>query len=197
MPDRIFVKLKYLDERSISAGAGSTAAHQYRGNSLYDPDFTGTGAQPTGLDEYAAFYSQYTVLGSAISVTIVNNSTNSLNVTVWPDTDSSHTGETVSFKPELNPYCRAKFISPGNAAAGWGQARLKNYMATAKMFGIPPSIVKGDPDYDGNDSSNPASPWYWVVSAYDYNLQAISVWMKVKMTFYAMFKERKNLNIST
>lgn len=42
--------------------------HQFRANSIYDPDYTGVGHQPYGRDQWVAFYNHYTVLGSKITV---------------------------------------------------------------------------------------------------------------------------------
>lgn len=41
-------------------------------NSLYDPDFTGTGGQPFYFDQLSAVYNRYRVLRAEFSVNIIN-----------------------------------------------------------------------------------------------------------------------------
>lgn len=65
----VVVTLKYVSILSKTAAASTTAGvNIYRLNSLYDPDYTGTGAQPYGFDQLAAMYAKYQVL----SATAVN-----------------------------------------------------------------------------------------------------------------------------
>lgn len=62
-------KLRYVDYTYISAATGSLASRIYRANSLYDPDYTGTGHQPMRFDQLSALFARYIVLGSKITVT--------------------------------------------------------------------------------------------------------------------------------
>lgn len=52
-----------------TAGSVATALQRFRANSIYDPDQSGTGHQPLGHDQWAAFYDHYVVLGSKIKCT--------------------------------------------------------------------------------------------------------------------------------
>lgn len=57
------VKLRYSQQVSMNNPIGG-AVHNFRANSLYDPDLTGVGGQPLGFDQMAALYNHYVVLGS-------------------------------------------------------------------------------------------------------------------------------------
>lgn len=70
-PDRLRTKLHYCDVVNLSASAGSPGLWQFRMNSLFDPDFTGTGHQPQWFDQLSAVYNFYRVLGSKITVTFI------------------------------------------------------------------------------------------------------------------------------
>lgn len=48
----------------------STTDQQMRLNSLYDPDFTGTGHQPKGFDQLAALYQRYRVYHTRYAVEV-------------------------------------------------------------------------------------------------------------------------------
>lgn len=62
-PNKRMAVLDYVDQIALtSSAAGLFGTEQvYRLNSLYDPDFTGTGHQPYGYDQLAALYLRYKV----------------------------------------------------------------------------------------------------------------------------------------
>ncbi len=53
--------LKYVQTVSFSVTTGLYAENQFRANSVYDPDLTGTGGQPLGFDNLAALFAKYRV----------------------------------------------------------------------------------------------------------------------------------------
>lgn len=70
-PRRAFVKLKYADNSfdfTTNVGNGYRALQIFRGSSVYDPDYSGVGAQPNGYDQIAAVYQNYRVRGAKISI---------------------------------------------------------------------------------------------------------------------------------
>lgn len=62
------VTLIYCDIRNLTSVSGAGARWLYRANSVFDPDYTGTGDQPSGFDQYAALYRHYAVIGSKCTV---------------------------------------------------------------------------------------------------------------------------------
>lgn len=64
-PNKLRLKLQYVDNAEIAyimnSGSAFEASYVYRGNSIYDPDLTGTGHQPYGVDELYTWYNTYTV----------------------------------------------------------------------------------------------------------------------------------------
>jgi len=64
------ITLKFVREFTLNPALGGIPVeHVFRGNSLYDPDFTGAGGQPYGHDQWATIYASYIVLRSRIRVT--------------------------------------------------------------------------------------------------------------------------------
>jgi len=43
---------------------------QWRLNSLYDPDFTGSGSQPTTFDQWMALYDRYRVIATEVDISV-------------------------------------------------------------------------------------------------------------------------------
>lgn len=69
-PKERTVRLRYCQSVELSSTTGVLTAHWFRANSLFDPDYSGTGHQPLLFDQYALMYNHYQVLGSKIQVTM-------------------------------------------------------------------------------------------------------------------------------
>lgn len=81
-PDKKVVRHRYADSVKITVTAGLAGdEHVFRGNSLYDPDYTQSvgGHQPMGFDEMALVYNRYRVKVSKIDVRVNLHTTSTLN----------------------------------------------------------------------------------------------------------------------
>lgn len=94
------VKMRYQDGVVLASTAliGFTT-YAFRTNSLFDPDWTGTGHQPYRFDQLAAIYRKYTVVGSKITVefttgdkTVVATDTGPWQVGVAPSSSFTPSG---------------------------------------------------------------------------------------------------------
>jgi len=70
MADTSYVRMVYC-EQYVRANAGPET-YVWSHNSIHDPDFTGTGHQPRGHDEWAMFYRRYYVYAARCEVSIAN-----------------------------------------------------------------------------------------------------------------------------
>lgn len=68
-PKTRMVKLRYITTIGLDASAGAVSSYGFRSNSIYDPDYSGTGAQPYYTDQMFASYNKCTVVGSKITIT--------------------------------------------------------------------------------------------------------------------------------
>ncbi len=73
MPASKWVRLKYVQTIALDPAIASVAAHYFRANSLFDPDYTGVGHQPMNFDQVILPYDHYTVYGSKMKVTYMKN----------------------------------------------------------------------------------------------------------------------------
>lgn len=96
VPDRLIVKLPYAQQKSFVGGVpGVTVDHQFRLNSIYDPDAEVGGHQPLGHDQWNAFYNRYRVIGAHVVARFTNRTENSAMVAliasnnITPLTDDS------------------------------------------------------------------------------------------------------------
>jgi len=76
-PDQLYVTHAYEEVLNLASGGGSLAAvqHQWRLNSLWDPNKTGTGLQPALYDNLTILYARYRVYAAEVKVTFVNYGT--------------------------------------------------------------------------------------------------------------------------
>lgn len=64
------VRLPYSYQGAlVESAAALGVAYSFRINDVFDPDFSGGGLQPLGLDQYAQFYGRYHVWGFRYEVT--------------------------------------------------------------------------------------------------------------------------------
>lgn len=62
---------------------------QYRLNSLFDPDFTGVGTQPTGFDQLSALYEKYRVWSCRYTIKFLERNTTGSKIVIVPSNSSS------------------------------------------------------------------------------------------------------------
>ena len=69
------LRFTYCETIALSVGTGGTASvYTFRANDLYDPNFTGTGHQPLGFDQWMAFYNHFSIRKARIHVKALNPS---------------------------------------------------------------------------------------------------------------------------
>lgn len=181
--DRLRVKLKYVELINHSV-AFTNAVQVFRANSLFDPNFTGVGAQPRYFDQWAAVYQQYRVYGCRmkISVTCTSAATPIHVATVFTDSDPSSESFIDISEARYGKY--HGMISQNTAGP---QTRIfSRYMTMRKLHGVK-DLANSD-DLAAQVTTNPADP-----SFVAYALQSIdavgttSAFVRVELTYYAEF----------
>jgi hypothetical protein len=76
------MKFKYSQHQNVTCTTGIVNDYQFRLNSIFDPDLSGTGHQPYGYDTFATLYNRYRVFKCDYDITIVNQSTGPATTTV-------------------------------------------------------------------------------------------------------------------
>jgi hypothetical protein len=160
------VTLRYSAEQTLSAGA-TIQDHLYRLGSVYDPDYTGTGAQPMLFDQWAAIYSRYTVLSTHVTI----NPTYSTGGTITPSflgltISTSSTSVASEFKSVAalleSPYT-VGYIQYGNANMSLPIQRGRNPAVKASwnaatFFGV--DSVRDGSIYSAAVNDNPSTEAY-------------------------------------
>lgn len=161
IPDRIRTKLRYQMTTTATTTLGSLFTYQFRGNSVYDPDLTGAGAQPTYYDNMANMYNSYVVLSSRVWLEALNVAAAPVLVGVFPAYNTS-VGSTALDCAAMRYAVSKSLYGAGNAV----KAVLTASQSTAQQFGVRPEAVVDDDGYSGA-AGNPSSAatWYWTVFA--------------------------------
>lgn len=139
-PDRYAARLRYTQfvELNMTAiGSGVGVQHRFRANSLYDPDFDTTGAQPRGFDQLAAIYDHYTVIGSRMKVSFNQDVDTVQNVGCYC---FSNLQDTANALPSLVDMCEQRKSNCKYMARNTSSSRpltLVESYSPYKMFGIP------------------------------------------------------------
>jgi len=123
--------LRFL--RRVYLGPGGTGTgdyHSFRANSLFDPDYTTAGSQPTGFDQYAALYQHYRVLSSTCQMNIVN--TSGQPVIAWCELSGTPGSLTAPELPLTRGRAAYKTLSP---TGGNDNCTLTNVYDGVKFFG--------------------------------------------------------------
>lgn len=198
IPDRLYVKLVYREQLSWSTASGNLSDNVYRGNSIFDPDLTGTGGQPMGFDQWAAFYFSYTVLGSKIEVSSQVNSGNAATQRMGITPSNLSNAMTGHEAAEEAPYTKARRLIMGSGGTGnaAGGGDLTSYMSTAKMVGVLRPAVQIEDAFGALVTANPTNTWFWHVWNYVPGTETQSLFQNVKITYYVVFETRQVLGLS-
>jgi len=178
-PATTTTKHRYIGAGILNAAVGALGIYQFRTNSLFDPDLTGTGHQPYGFDQWKTYYGTYMVTRSQIAVECFCGAAPTL-AGVYTSTESS-TGFTDAIF----------YGEPGRGQSGvlntvFGGPRI--FEARWDLRDIP----NHDPaDYSALVSTNPAnSDFYTVFSQDSFGLAASPVlYWAVCIEFEAVWKD--------
>lgn len=191
LSNSLTTRLRYVENYTLTSNAGAASKQVMRMNSLFDPDFTGTGHQPYYFDQLAALYGRYVVRGCKMTVefSMIPSATTTVNpsapglVAVVGESDGT-TSTTLSTLLEL-PSCKHTLI--GGANGGANVKRLTLTFSPEKELGLPWS----DDTVTAGVGSNPSKPWFGTLFFAETGLAtASSCIAKVQMDFFVTFSAR-------
>lgn len=184
-PSTMYMQHKYcgvhtFQVENITGSIG--AVHQYRLNSLYDPDATIGGHQPQGFDQMAAIYMKYNVYKTHVKIRILNatDSTNCLCVQVKPMGGSYTMASTT---PDVACETANIIVIDGQKEnpSTWEQT-----FYIGQIEGVPNSGVTGDISYSAAINGNPALVPTLNLACGNWNAVVnTSIRVAVELTYYA------------
>ncbi len=186
IPPRVQFTFVYADMIAVSAGA-AYGQYTFRGNSLFDPDYTGTGHQPRYFDQYSAMYSKYKVLSSSINVSASNYSTSSsVIMTVTPHSEVlTLTSYPAAAEQPLTKRTQQIPISTRQGARNSVRASA----STQTILGLNNAQLQSE-DYSALTGANPISVWYWNIGLFNPQGANVSVTLDLEIRYVAVLYDR-------
>lgn len=161
------VKLRYCELVTLNAGAGTIATNVFRANSLFDPNSSGAGHQPSNYDRLSAIYDRYTVIGSKCTVTLaplVSNQNPGLIAVklseAGTDLTTIHGSGGIAAVLE-QPRISRSYVNTATIN-GPTMRPLKVGFSAKKFFGV--KNVVGEEPYTADINANPAEMAYFEVA---------------------------------
>lgn len=166
----------------------------FSANGIYDPDFTGTGHQPSGFDQLIAMYDHFVVIGAKAIVTFVNSDTSDSMICGIDVRDSINAESDVRVVIESGT---AKYVNLSPRDAGTNQATVTYSVNPARFLGR--SKPLSDPNLKGSASANPVEQCYFHMfnaNLDDQGTQGTPVTANVVIEYQVMFIEPKPVGLS-
>ncbi len=177
----LYVKLKYCFQEEISNIGGGLTTHQFRGNSCFDPDFTGIGQQPRYFDEYSAMYRNYRVMATGVKTRYINRTGTVARMWTYARADSS----VLTTKEDLCELNEGSVFSTDSRRV----VAMKRYFTTKGVFGPHMSETFNTRATTGN---NPVTVWYLNVSILNVDpVGGLDGQLNVDLVFYVRFENPK------
>lgn len=192
--DTFFVKLKFGEIRNITFGSVTSGSYVYRGNSIYDPNFSGAGGAVTGKTEWFNMYSDVVILGSKATAKVINGTTEMLQFCLYPQRTSTPVGVGDGDLREI-PYGRTKTTGVYNSNAQNNPVTVSNYFSTSKAYCVSKQHVKDQAAFWHQTGTNPTYQWFWVLQGEVPALagSGLNYTLDMTITYYCMFKTRTNI----
>lgn len=174
---------EYVDRGSLNPAIGGIpAVHFYSANGLFDPDITGTGAQPTAFDDMERLFVDYTTIYARITVCFENTDSNNAQI--------------VGVRLRNSPIGGTSDVLCTGADSNYGiigQAGSSNTVSITKDISIEQwtgrKNIMSEDDLKGTSSANPTEQAYFQVFAFpvDSSADADAVYYHVHIQYVAVW----------
>lgn len=139
IPIKMFRKLVYQTSISLNPSAFTVVGYSFRCNSIFDPDFTGTGHQPMGHDQIALLYHKYKVVASSISITpvgVIHTASQTGGIYGCTTVMNSAQGISTDVDTNMERQRTSYRILPsgGQNTTGKAQSKVKQFFNARKML---------------------------------------------------------------
>jgi hypothetical protein len=158
--DSFRTDMPYGVQITVTVAAATTTYYSFRGNSVYDPDYSSTGTTALNYSKLSLLYNRYRILASSAELTCACIGASPITCYLIATIANS--------PPAKEPLLGSKHVAYGYIAPG-GPAVWKHCagIPTHKVFGVPAQQVLSEDDFAGLVGGNPNNVWYWHVVFYN------------------------------
>jgi len=189
-PKQMKFKHKYCETISQSGAAGTVARYQFSCNNLFDPNTSGTGAQPMYYDQVCAIYNHWCVIGSKIKVNISSGSG-----ATYPIIAGLYIEDDTTVPTNYQQIMSNSTTSWKSIGADWGNNYIVSKKWSAKKaFG---GSIIGNPVLQGVPTAGPSEQQYFTIFGYAADLaSAVAYYATVEIEYIVLFFELKDVSMS-
>lgn len=189
--DRVSLKFRYHQTTLLNTGV-APVAQIFRGNSMFDPDFSLGGHTPLSFDQWKGFFNRYLVHGVKYSIRFINQSqSQQCLVAVLPKDES--TIVTLMDTILERPYTKRAFLG---VEGGNSSRVISGYMSTKRILGLT-QLGTQNTSYSAPTTTNPIIPWFLHCYAQATDRSSvINVRLETSLTFYTTMYDRVPLGQS-
>lgn len=190
---RLTTKLYYVDEY-INANAITTPwLYNFRGNSLYDPDKSGTGHQPLNFDVLSTIYDSYYVTACKIKAKFISESPSfpGYNFAIYASLAEADLGQIYDasganwYSYKENHLVKARDGREYAAPITASQKSISMYRKTKQFVPFKQLL---DDNWTAPTSGNPTNVWYYeILVASKNNVATVDGRLQVYLTYYCTF----------
>lgn len=191
VPDRLIVRLPYVNQSAITGGMGIPLDTQFRLNSIWDPEVAvaPSQSQPLGVDQWSAFYNRYRVIGVNVHLMARNTNTDAAYVGICANND---TGNLISEAAYEQSRTTLKMI--GSTQGGHDVAVFKKYYNLANLTGRPKISYISDDRYQAQFDADPAEAIHLHIMTQPASAAlSTSIHYSLKMVYLVELFDRKAL----
>lgn len=153
------VTLRYHANVGISSTSGAVAAWTFLLNSIYDPDYSGTGHQPLGHDQLAALFQRYAVIRARVTVQCATTSVGEVPVFYGLVAAS---GPNMSNRNVIAEQPYGKLRVGGSCYDGAEPVVLSWEVDVGRFFGV--KDVPGDSSLSAAFGASPTRPIFFTIA---------------------------------
>jgi hypothetical protein len=148
-------KVTYATNAVFAVPAYLIAANVYRLNSIFDPDYSGTGTSVLGYAQLNALYGKYRVLSADVILDVfpsnaVANSNAKSEVMIVASND-------LTLGVNADTWLGQRFVATRPLFGGNG-AKIRLHVPIHTVYGVPKRAVQTEDDFASVMTSNPSNP---------------------------------------
>lgn len=166
------ITLPYATTQVLTEAAGGIGQfYTFALNDVFDPDFSGTGQQPIGYDQYSQFYGRTRVLNFRWEVDYANQITSAIRVGVVISPQSTMSATPAGWP--VSPFPGSKCTTISGLNTGGDITRLSGSVNLANVFGVTRKEFENDMDFAATTSTSPSRKAYMHVWIVGYSVAAV------------------------
>lgn len=185
--------LRYVEHiqalQSVSGGLGS---YVFRANSIYDPNYTGTGHQPMCFDFYASIYNHYIVTASKITVKCIANQANTAPCLIGCYLTD---GATVAYSTPIE-FLEAKRGNSKTFSASEGRSVTVNSSFNAKKFYNVKDVKDNQANLGAAVTTSPVEECYYNIYFFTLDSTTEDCNVQITIDYWVTFNEPKDISQS-